>query len=113
VITPGKCVVLYCTAETREEALAISRALIVERLAACANILGSMTSVYEWQGELQEAEEFSFIIKTSEEKSEDAVARIVALHSYECPCVLSLKGEGGYGPFLSWIGQQTGLLGDL
>jgi periplasmic divalent cation tolerance protein len=111
--TPENCVILYCTTETRGEALIISRALIAERLAACANILGAVTSVYEWEGKLQEVEEFSFIIKTSEGKRDAAIARISALHSYECPCILPLRSEGGYRPFLSWIGQQTGRSGDL
>lgn len=108
---PDRCVILYCTAETRDEALAVSRALVAERLAACANILGPITSVYEWQGEAVESSEVSFIIKTSAEKSKAAIERIAALHSYDCPCVVTLNGEGGHEPFLSWIRQQTGPLG--
>jgi periplasmic divalent cation tolerance protein len=100
------CVILYCTASSRGEALSISRAIIAEKLAACCNILGSITSIYEWQGEVCDGEEISFIIKTSEKKSTAAIERISQLHSYECPCIISISVDGGYGPFLSWISKS-------
>jgi periplasmic divalent cation tolerance protein len=97
------CIILYCTASSRGEALSISRAIIAEKLAACCNILGSITSIYEWQGEVCDGEEISFIIKTSAQKSTAAIERISQLHSYECPCIISISVDGGYEPFLSWI----------
>jgi periplasmic divalent cation tolerance protein len=100
------CVILYCTASSRDEALMISRVLVADTLAACANILGPITSVYRWQEDICESEEISFIIKTSKKKSDQAIARITQIHSYECPCVIAFSVETGYPPFLSWINNM-------
>ena len=57
-------VLIYTTFETVEDAKSVGRILVESRLAACVNIIPSMTSIYEWQGQLQEAGEAVMIIKT-------------------------------------------------
>jgi periplasmic divalent cation tolerance protein len=104
--SPGVSVV-YVTTGTREEALRIGRALVEERLAACANVLGEATSVYRWQGATEEAAEVLLLLKSRTDLVEAVVARVAELHSYDCPCVTSWPVTAGYGEYLDWIVGQT------
>jgi len=98
---------LYVTAASRDEALTIGRALVTEKLAACANILGAVTSIYRWQGKLEEAAEVLLILKTRRELAAPALARIKALHSYDVPCAVAYDMSGGLPAYLAWIAQET------
>ena len=98
---------LYMTAETRDEAQAIGRALVEERLVACANILGPMDSVYWWDGAVKSETEVAFIVKTRATLVDQVVARVTEMHSYDCPCIVALPIEGGNPDYLAWIEAQT------
>ena len=97
----------YVTAGSRDEALSIGRAVVQERLAACANVLDGMTSIYWWQGALEQAGEAALILKTRAELVERLTARIKELHSYECPCVVALPIVAGNPAYLAWIAAET------
>jgi periplasmic divalent cation tolerance protein len=97
----------YVTVPSREVALALGRTIVEERLAACANVLDGMTSVYWWQGTLEEASEAVLILKTRGELLERLSARIRDLHPYECPCVVALPIAGGNPAYLEWITGET------
>jgi periplasmic divalent cation tolerance protein len=98
---------VYLTAATSDEARAIAKTIVSERLAACANILGSMESVYWWDGAVQSEPEVSFILKTKSELLDPLIARVKALHSYDCPCVVALPIAAGNSNFLNWIDKNT------
>jgi periplasmic divalent cation tolerance protein len=98
----------YVTAGSREEALAIGRAVVAERLAACANVLDGITSIYWWQGALEQAGEAVLILKTRAELVDRLTARIRELHSYDCPCVVALPIDAGNSGYLEWIARETG-----
>jgi len=100
-------VLVYVTAATREEAIKLGRDAVGRHLAACANILGEMTSVYRWQGEIAEDQEVAMILKTQRSLVEPLVTRIKALHSYDCPCVVAVGIEDGNAEFLEWIAEET------
>ena len=93
----------YVTAADAETALAIGRTLVEERLAACANILPGMRSVYRWQGAVEEAAETVLIVKTRVDLAPAVQERVVALHGYDCPCVAFLPVASGHAPYLDWI----------
>ena len=97
---------IYVTAPSSEEAKKIAEAVVTERLAACANILAGVTSVFHWEGKLCRENEAVLILKTTEEKTDALTARIKELHSYECPCVVVLPIEGGDPAFLEWIKRE-------
>ena len=99
--------IVYITTKDREQALAIGRSLVTERLAACVNVLAGMTSVYEWKDQLCEESEAVLLAKTRRELVESVIDRVKQLHSYECPCVVSWDIAQGNPAFLSWIEQQT------
>lgn len=100
-------VLVYMTASDKAEAQRIGRALVEERLAACANILDGMTSIYRWQDEVCEDSETVLIAKTTEAQATALTERVKALHSYDCPCVVTLPVSGGNHAFLDWIAAQT------
>lgn len=100
-------VLVYVTAGTRDEALGIARMAVSERLAACANILGGITSVYWWNGTVQDDGEVSLILKTRGDLVDALSARIKDFHSYDCPCVIALPISAGNPEFLRWIGEET------
>lgn len=97
----------YVTTGSREEAESLAEAIIGERLAACANILGTITSVYRWQEKVEKGEEVSLIFKTKSTLIRELTVRVGELHSYDCPCVVSLPIQDGNAAFLSWIGEET------
>ena len=98
---------IYITTGSRDEALAIARELVESRLAACANVLAGTTSVYHWQGEVCEEGEVSLILKTRDDLVDRVVEKVRELHSYDCPCVVSLPITGGNQGFLDWIDVET------
>ena len=98
---------IYVTASSREEALRIGRHIVAERLAACANVLPGISSVYRWQGEVQEEGEAALILKTRSDLVEPLTARVKDLHSYDCPCVVALPITSGNPDFLQWIAEET------
>jgi len=98
---------VYITAEHAAEARAIGRALVEERLAACANILEGRHSIYRWKGEVREETEAVLIAKTREELVPALTARVIALHSYDCPCVVAMPIAGGNNAFVEWVHAET------
>lgn len=98
---------VYMTAGTAEEARRIGAALVEERLAACANVLDGMTSVYRWEGEVRHDTEAVLIAKTRRALVERLTERVQEMHSYSCPCVVALPIVGGNAAFLDWIGTET------
>ncbi len=98
---------IYITASSRDEALAIGRALVRDRLAACANVIDGLTSVYWWEGEVNEDPEAALVVKTRAGLTDAVVARVKELHSYTCPCVVALPILGGNPDFLAWIRDET------
>jgi periplasmic divalent cation tolerance protein len=98
---------VYVTAADAEAALRIGRAVVEDRLAACANVLPGMRSLYWWAGAVQEAEEAVLILKTAEERLDDLVAAVKARHSYELPCIVALPVAAGLPAYLGWIAAEA------
>lgn len=98
---------VYMTAPNREEALKLARLLVEERLAACANVLGAITSVYWWDGKLNEDGEVALIAKTRAALVEALTERVKQVHPYECPCIVALPIDGGNPAFLAWISAEA------
>lgn len=99
--------VIYMTAKDRDEALAVARALVAERLIACANVSAEVTSVYRWQGTVEEEREAVMIAKTRAELVDRVVQRVRDLHSYECPCVVSWMLSAGNPEYFQWLEAET------
>ena len=98
---------IYVTAGSTAEAETIASQLVEERLAACANILGAATSIYWWDDKLNKDRETIFTLKTTAELVDQVIAKILVLHSYDCPAVVVLDIEKGNPEFLKWIDNNT------
>jgi periplasmic divalent cation tolerance protein len=101
-------VLVYLTAANAEEAHAIGRALVEERLAACVNIPSPHTAIYRWQGAIAEATEHALFAKTTRAKLTALTARVRALSSYDLPAIVALSAEGGSAEFLAWVAAEVG-----
>ncbi len=97
--------IIYITAVDMEQARKIGRNLVEERLCACVNIF-PITSIFRWKDNIDEANEFGVIIKTRSEKVAQIEKRVKELHSYEVPCVISLKIDKGSEQYLKWIEES-------
>ena len=102
-----KAAFVYVTAGSMDEAKKIGGALISKRLAACVNIIDNMHSMYWWEEEIQDDREVILIAKTKESVVPELIEKIKSMHSYECPCIVSLPVLDGNKAFLEWIEQQT------
>ena len=102
-----EAVFAYITVASRKEAESIAHALVEERLAACANMIEGMRSIYRWKGAVEGAQEIILIAKTRRDLLDSLTERVRALHSYECPCVVGLPVLGGNPDYLEWIASET------
>jgi periplasmic divalent cation tolerance protein len=102
-----KTVMLYITASNAKEAKKIGTVLVKERLAACANVIDKIQSVYWWKDKIEKSAEALLIAKTKQRLAKRAIRRARALHSYECPCIVALPIVDGNPSFLKWISQET------
>ena len=98
---------VYATAADAAEAGRIGRAVVAERLAACANVLPGMRSIYWWQGKVQETEEAVLIMKTTADRVGELIALAKEMHTYECPCIEAWPITDGHRPFLDWIATEV------
>jgi periplasmic divalent cation tolerance protein len=95
--------VVLVTAPDPAAGARIARSLVEEGLAACANVVPGVTSIYRWQGEMHEDPEVLLIVKTRASLVAALAARVRALHPYELPEVLALPVAGGSEPYLAWV----------
>ena len=100
-------VVAIVTAKDEEEAASIAKALVTERLAACANIIKGVRSIYSWKGDLCDDSECIMVIKTRAGLFDALAARVKELHSYYVPEVIAVPVTAGFKPYLDWVLENT------
>ncbi len=100
-------VFIYSTVATLDDAERIAVHLVESRLAACANMLPGMRSVYVWKGEVQRDDEAVLILKTRRALQEAAIAAVRAVHPYEVPAITAFAASGVDPAFAAWIFEQT------
>ena len=100
--------IVLTTTGSQEEARKIARTLVERRLAACVNIVPQIESIYRWQGNVDNAEEWLLVIKTTAEAFEGVRSAIRELHSYELPECICLGIEDGDSEYLDWIARSVG-----
>ena len=98
---------VYMTVKSEEEATRIGTELIEQRLAACANILGTSKSFFWWNGAVQSGPETVIILKTSDKKIDLLISTARELHSYDCPAIAAIEIKKGNPDFLEWISEET------
>jgi periplasmic divalent cation tolerance protein len=104
-VTEGRQVTT--TLPDREAANRIGRRLVEERLAACAQVVGPVSSVYWWQGEVESAGEWYCHLKTNASRVDALMARIRELHPYETPEIVALPVTEADAAYLRWIAESV------
>lgn len=98
---------VYITTANEEEAERIGRALVERQLAACANIVPAIRSIYRWEGQVVEDGETLLLIKTTVSALDELVATVKQLHSYSVPCVTAFPIAGGNEDYLAWVADSV------
>ncbi|MGH9698671.1 MAG: divalent-cation tolerance protein CutA [Candidatus Acidiferrales bacterium] len=100
--------IVLVTCGSAREAGKIARAVVHQRLAACANIVeAQILSIYRWKGRVESAREVLLIIKTTRSRLPALERAIRSLHCYEVPEIIALEVAAGSKNYLAWIEQSV------
>lgn len=100
-------VIVTTTAGSESDATALAHGLVAARLAACAQVVGPIHSVYRWQGQVRSEPEWQCVAKTTAALADEATDHIVEHHDYETPEVVVTPIVAGHGPYLAWLAAET------
>ncbi len=98
--------VVLCTCPP-EHAERIARTVLEERLVACVNIVSGVKSLYWWKGEIQDDSETMLVIKTPTETYAKLERRLIEIHPYQVPEVISLEVVDGSRSYISWVREAA------
>ena len=100
--------VVLVTSPDAVAAEGLARAVIEEGLAACANVVSGVVSIFRWEGEVQRDAEVLIVMKTTAASAPALCARVAELHPYQVPEALVLPVDSGYAPYLDWVRGEAG-----
>lgn len=100
-------VVVLCTCPDHTSAKTVAEAALSTGLAGCVNILGGVSSLYHWQGELCEDSEWQLLIKAPQRHFQALCDCIVSHHPYEVPEIIALPIVAAHSPYLAWLNEVT------
>ena len=89
-----------------ELARRVARELVERKLAACANIGGSVQSIYHWEGKIEEAQETIVFFKTTRARFDELQQALRSLHPYEVPEIVAMRIDHGLAPYLEWVASS-------
>ncbi len=104
-MTDAIVVLCNCPAETSTRRIA--SILVQEKLAACVNLLPTVTSIYIWQGNTEESQEIQLVMKSRRTLFHVLEQRVAELHPYEVPEIIALPILCGNASYLHWLQEQT------
>lgn len=103
-----KPIVVFITAPSWEVARRIARSLVEKKLAACVNLISPITSIYAWEGKINEEEETLLVVKSRAELFEGEILPAVReIHPYQVPEIIALPISMGLPDYLRWVGEET------
>jgi periplasmic divalent cation tolerance protein len=110
VVTPegGDVRVVLVTLSGADQARAMARILVDERLVACGSVVPGVTSIYRWEGKVEEDAEALLVLKTTADGLGALLRRIPELHGYDVPEILALPVTEGHPPYLAWVRDSVG-----
>src|SRR5215471_6646941 len=103
-----QCLQVVTTTDSREEADRLARSTVEHRLAACAQVVGPLTSTYRWRGAVETASEWQCVLKTTSARFDELRAHLEREHSYETPEIVATEIVAGAAAYLDWIRRETG-----
>ena len=103
---PETTLIVFTTLPDPGSAKALAGQLVQQELAACVNILGKITSVYCWQGEVQDDTEHQLVIKTTQARYDALQTWIREHHPYELPEIIAVPVARGLPDYLDWVEES-------
>jgi len=103
----GQVLVILVTAMNQKEAVRIGEEMVNEKLAACANIIPRIQSIYRWKGKVIKAQEVLLILKSTRPRYRALEKAIRAMHTYEIPEIIALPVKGGLDQYIGWVRSET------
>lgn len=94
---------IYITTSNEKEAMFIGEIVVKERLAACANVISDIKSIYWWEGNIEKDNESILILKTIDENIPALINRVKKVHSYNNSCIIAIPISNGSNSYLKWI----------
>ena len=95
--------IVLVTCSSADEGEKMARGLVVDRLAACVNMVKNVDSLFWWEGKVDHAQEVLLVIKTQKSRFSALESYVKAHHSYQVPEMIFLPIATGHGPYLNWI----------
>lgn len=103
----SKYLFLYVPIDTKNNATTLSEKLIEKKLAACVNIIDSITSIYYWQDKIEKSSECIMLIKTSTHVAARAKKLIARNHPYDIHCIAELSIDSLNTAYALWLDSVT------
>ena len=103
----GQVLVILVTTVNKEEAVRIGKGMVNARLAACANIILGVHSIYRWKGKVVKAQEALLILKSTRPRYRALEKAIKAMHTYETPEIIALPVKEGLDQYIRWVRSET------
>jgi periplasmic divalent cation tolerance protein len=103
----GRYRIVLVTCASISEARRLGRSVVQKRLAACANILSRVESIYRWKGKVERAQEVLVIMKTRAQRVKELEREVKRTHSYEVPEFIVLPVVAGSREYLQWVGESV------
>lgn len=102
-----KSAAVFVTAPDEIIAKKIAHGLVEQKLAACVNIIPQITSIYSWEGKINEDSEILLMIKTRASRVDDLSKFVRENHPYSVAEVIAVNIENGNPPYLEWISKTV------
>lgn len=99
--------VALTTAPSVDAGRDLVRSLVERRIIACGTVLPGATSIYRWQGRIEETAEAAVLMKTTVDRWDELKAALPALHPYQVPELVALPVAGGSKAYLDWLSAET------
>ncbi len=103
----SEAIVAMTTTNSEREARKLAERFVSERLAACVQIIPKIQSIYEWEGEIHNDQEYLLLIKTREGLVRKLRRAIEKHHSYEVPEFLVLPVVDSTQDYMEWMSDVT------
>jgi len=103
----GPVLVILVTAVNQREAVRIGEEMVTARLAACANIIPGIQSIYRWKGKVVKEQEALLILKSTTTRYRALEKAIKTMHTYEIPEIIALSVKKGLDRYIGWVRSET------
>ena len=99
--------VILVTVANRKEAVRIGQEMVHMKLAACANVIPGIQSIYRWKGKVVKAQEVLLILKSTKSRYHALEKAIKTMHAYEVPEIIALSLTEGFEAYIGWVRSEV------